>query len=299
VTTTVGIPVFNEASTLGTLLDRLVTDPGVAAIVVADDGSTDDSYAIASSFAERFDTVRVLWAPQRGGQLAAWRRAAEYARTSTLCFIDADALPAEGAIAKLDGALQRDPALVAASGRTVPDKASGAWPAARFRAELVHRVRKLQRSRDAIIGRFFAVRRTWFLTALERPDIIANDAYIGTSARRSGRSVRYVEDAVCYYGEARTTFDFAAQRQRADAGYAQLRALDLLSRADEPRLHEYVAIAIAASVHDPLGAFAWISQQTRARGVRAYRAHGSNAGAWEPQATTKCKLDLPLPPGHA
>jgi len=287
------LPVFNEEANLEELLRFLVDEAGVDEIVAVDDCSTDGSPEILNRFAHRYDRVRIFRATERSGQLAAWRRAAEETSATAICFIDADAMPARGACGILFDALESDANLVAASGRTMPDAHSRVWPAARFRAELVHRLRALQLARHTIIGRFFAVRRDWFLGAALRSDIIANDAYLGGAAARSGRTSAYVPSAICYYGEAQTTFDFAAQRQRADAGYAQLRDLGIVRREDAPRFADYVRVVAAAAASDPMAAAAWMSEQVKARGLRAYRESGKDSGGWEVQASTKRRLGLP------
>ncbi len=290
------MPVFNEEANLEELLRFLVDEKGIDEIVAVDDCSTDRSPEILRRFAERYDRIRIFRATERSGQLAAWRRAAGESTATAICFIDADAMPAREACGILFDALERDPNLVAASGRTLPDSHSRIWPAARFRAELVHRLRALQLARHTIIGRFFAVRRDWFLETALRSDIIANDAYLGGAAARSGRASRYIPSAICYYGEAQTTFDFAAQRQRADAGYAQLRDLGIVRREDAPHFADYARVVAAAAASDPLAAAAWIREQIKARRLRAYRASGKDTGGWEVQASTKRQLDVP--PDH-
>jgi glycosyltransferase involved in cell wall biosynthesis len=294
----IGLPVFNEEANLAELLQFLLEEKGVDEIVAVDDCSTDGSAEILKRFAKTYDRVRMFQATERSGQLAAWRRAAVESKATAICFIDADAMPARGACSILFGALENDPNLVAASGRTLPDDGSRIWPAARFRADLVHRLRALQLPRHTIIGRFFAVRRDWFLATALRSDIIANDAYLGGAAARSGRISKYVPSAICYYGEAQTTFDFAAQRQRADAGYAQLRELGIVHREDAPRFADYVRVIAAAGASDPVGAAAWAGEQVKARGLRAYRASGKDAGGWEVQTSTKRRLGLPPEKGR-
>ena len=234
--------------------------------------------------------LRYLASPSRSGQLAAWRTAAIDAPIgSTLCFIDADSLPSPGSVRRLLACLD-DARVGIASGRVVPDRASQAWPAARFRAGALHRLRSRGRIRDAVIGRFFATRRDWFLATATRTDVIANDAYLAASAARAGLGCSYESRATCSYAESANTFDFAAQRQRADAGYRQLREMKLLLPSDEPTPADYVFALVPAAFADPIGACAWTAEQLRARRVRAYRPAGSDAGAWDVQASTKRAL---------
>ncbi|MBD5606750.1 MAG: glycosyltransferase [Candidatus Eremiobacteraeota bacterium] len=289
--TTVGLPIYNEEANVGALIDFLLTEPGIVRIVAVDDHSSDASYAIIRERARRDDRVLALQTPERSGQLAAWRIVAERAATDSVVIVDADSRPAAGAVACLAEALAADAGAAIVSGRVEPDAASAIWTAARFRATILHRVRALQRPKEAIIGRFFAVRRGWFTETATRSDIIANDAFLGASAEREHLRATYVPEAVVRYCEAQTTYDFAAQRQRADAGYRQLRGLGILRKSDEPTIVDYARCLVAAAWRDPRGATAWIGEQIKARRIRAYKQSGKDEGAWEIQATTKRSID--------
>ena len=90
------VPARNAASTLARCLDAIVaqrTDD--TEIIVVDDGSTDETSAIAS----RYD-VRLLKLPRNMGPSAARNRGAEMARAPVLFFLDADVALAPGALAR-------------------------------------------------------------------------------------------------------------------------------------------------------------------------------------------------------
>jgi hypothetical protein len=173
----------------------------------------------------------------------------------------------------------------------VPADCTG-FPAARFRGEAVHRIRSLGYPRDTMIGRFFAVRREWFLASATRADIIANDAYLGCLAARRQLTSRYVPEALCHYTEASVSHDFAAQRQRADAGYRQLREMGLLIPGYEPSAPDYVKLLAGAAVKDPGAAASWFVEQVKAKFRRSYSTGGGHNGIWETQASTKRRLSL-------
>ena len=108
------IPVYNGARFLGpairsTLLQTLPPDE----VIVADDGSDDDSAGIAGNFG---DPVRVLRLPHRGGA-AALNSALAEARGDILAFLDADDLWAVDKLAFQTDALTED--LAAIFGRVV------------------------------------------------------------------------------------------------------------------------------------------------------------------------------------
>jgi glycosyltransferase involved in cell wall biosynthesis len=289
-TVTVCLPVFNEEANLPTLLETLLGDDEVGEIAAVDDCSTDSSPHILANYAAHDDRLTVLRNPERSGQLAGWLLAARAARFERLLFIDADARPARGAIALLAHALSGNVAI--ASGRVVAAGSSARLPAARFRAAMIHRARSMGYAKEAIIGRFFAAERDWFVQAIQRTDVIANDVYLSCLACREGRASVYVPRAVCYYTETSTLRDFAAQRQRADAGYAQLRSMGLLKAGDEPGSLEYLQCLLVEATRDPVGAAAWIRNQVSSRFLRTYEVRGRDAGAWETQPSTKQRVDL-------
>jgi dolichyl-phosphate beta-glucosyltransferase len=70
ITLSVVVPAYNEgrrlAATLATLCEFLVTQPWQWDIVVVDDGSSDDTAAVAKSVAQRERQVTVLREPHRG-----------------------------------------------------------------------------------------------------------------------------------------------------------------------------------------------------------------------------------------
>lgn len=280
----VAIPVYNEERNLPALLAFLVVEPSVGDVIVADDGSTDGSLRIALDYASRYPSVRAVTTGGRTGPLGAWRKAVEVAKNGVTVLLDADTMPVSGAIGILARAMD-DPGVAAASGRVEPANDLRTFPAGRFRATAIDRLRALGYARDVVIGRFAAVRTEWFVREVSGSGIIACDAYIGCRADLTAQRVRYVRDAVCRYTEVTSGFDFASQRQRADAGYAQLRAMGVLLPRHEPRMRDYFSILIAAARADPAGAAFWAMEQVKAKFHRAF--HPAASGSWEALPATK------------
>jgi len=85
---TIVVPCFNEASTMEILLDRVLSSPFCAEVIVVDDGSTDDSAAIARSVHD--SRLRVIEHGLNLGKGAALRRGFQEASAPFVIIQDAD-----------------------------------------------------------------------------------------------------------------------------------------------------------------------------------------------------------------
>ncbi len=90
------IPAHNEAGSLGKLLGDLVLtlqgwdDSAEWEAIVVDDGSTDDTYAVAARYADRIPNIRVVRLDSNAGQSTALSVAIDEARGKWLATLDAD-----------------------------------------------------------------------------------------------------------------------------------------------------------------------------------------------------------------
>jgi len=121
------VPVWNGAAFLAEALDSiLVQQPAVDEVVVIDDGSTDESGAIARGFGPR-----VRWVAREHAGLAATRNAAiREAQGDLVAFLDSDDLWPPGRLARLVGALEENPDCGIAQGRLqrlVRDDRTSRW----------------------------------------------------------------------------------------------------------------------------------------------------------------------------
>ncbi len=82
------VPVFNEEATLASVLDRLLRLDMRSEIIVSDDGSTDQSTAIAREYADR--GVRLVEAPANRGKGSAIRQAFPVTTGDIVLIQDAD-----------------------------------------------------------------------------------------------------------------------------------------------------------------------------------------------------------------
>lgn len=109
---TVVIPAYNAARTLGETLDSVMRQTApVAEIIVVDDGSTDDTAAVATACGD----VQLI-RQGNAGPAAAANAGASAATGSVLAFLDADDLWTESAIAAHLALLDADPAIDGTAG---------------------------------------------------------------------------------------------------------------------------------------------------------------------------------------
>lgn len=102
------VPCHDAAGTLGEQLGALAGQrwDGPWEVLVADNGSTDDSVAVAESFRERLPALRVVDASGRRGPGHARNRGAAEATGEALLFTDADDRVGEGWLAAMARALE-------------------------------------------------------------------------------------------------------------------------------------------------------------------------------------------------
>jgi glycosyltransferase involved in cell wall biosynthesis len=86
------VPVYNEARTVATVIDRLLTIdlPVAREIVVVDDGSTDGTGAVLDALPAHDGVLRIIRAERNAGKGAAIRRGLAEARGSIIAIQDAD-----------------------------------------------------------------------------------------------------------------------------------------------------------------------------------------------------------------
>lgn len=82
------VPCYNEEATIHELLSRVVASPYVAEVVVVDDGSTDDTIAVAKSVEDH--RIRLIEQPYNMGKGAALRRGFAEATADFVIVQDAD-----------------------------------------------------------------------------------------------------------------------------------------------------------------------------------------------------------------
>lgn len=185
------VPVYNAAAYLDETLGALAGSRSVRwECIVVDDGSTDDSAAVAERWGAR--VLRLAGPP--GGPGQARNFGANEARAPLFCFIDADVVVRPETLAEFVALFRADPDLTAAFGSYDADPAAPGL-VSRYRNLLHHHVHQSGRE-DA--GTFWAgcgaIRRDDFLAvggfdpAYRRPSI--EDIELGTRLRAAGQRIR-------------------------------------------------------------------------------------------------------------
>lgn len=104
------IAAYNAADTLGEQLEALASQSVDFPweVVVADNGSTDSTRAVAEAWRDRLPSLRVVDASRRRGPGAARNVGVTYARAPFIAFCDADDVVGDGWLTAMHEALQQD-----------------------------------------------------------------------------------------------------------------------------------------------------------------------------------------------
>jgi dolichyl-phosphate beta-glucosyltransferase len=109
-------PCYNEAErlphTLTAYLAELPRRPGQVEVLVVDDGSTDQTFAVAEAFAARDDRVRVIRSQPNNGKGHGVRTGMLEATGELLVFTDADGSYGPGEVARVAAALADAPVAI-------------------------------------------------------------------------------------------------------------------------------------------------------------------------------------------
>ena len=198
---TVTVPAYNEAATIATTLDRLLSTDYPAElrhILVISDASTDGTDEIVRGYADR--GVELLRMPERRGKTAAENAARTAVRGTIVINTDASVRVDPAALRPLAAAFA-DPTVGVASGRDV-STAREHGPSSPGESAYVGYemwVRDLETRLNGIVGAsgcLFGIRAE--LHRLPLPEHLSRDFDAALVARRHGLRAVSVPEAICY-----------------------------------------------------------------------------------------------------
>ncbi len=223
-TVTVIIPAYQAADTLGRAIEAVL--PQLVAgdeLLILDDGSTDATGEVASSYQE----VRVVRLEHNRGVAFARNVAAEAAGGELLIFTDADAALKPDVVEKMRERMSAPEAPGALVGLYAPECfADGA--VSRFKNLWIrHTYLGAAPDIDFIFGCIFSVTRETYLAvggmgADFQRDAGGGDIELGLRIRRSGLPIRLDIDLQAIHGRSFTVFELMENDYLRAAGYSRL-----------------------------------------------------------------------------
>jgi len=238
------VPAYNEAATIAETLrslQRQTVQP--RAVIVVDDGSTDDTGDRARALG-----VTVL-RPQTntGSKAGAQNAALAHVRTEYTLAVDADTVLASDAIEHLLAAVD-DRSVASACGFVVPRHVRSTWERGRY-IEYLFGFGFYKRTQDfyrrpLISSGCFSLYRTRDLMRAGgwQTRTLTEDVDLTWTFYESGRDVRFVPEAVCYPIEPSTYPLMCTQLRRWAHGFVQNVRLHWRGTRSTPLLRLMVAI---------------------------------------------------------
>ena len=225
---TILIPAYNEAGFIASKIENchaLEYPAEKLMIVVAADGSDDETAAIAGSFAG----VTVHTQPKRRGKAAAINRVMPFIKSDIVLFTDANAKLTPGSLRAMVANFA-DPAVGGVAGeKRVAGGGEGLYW--RYESYLKHNDSEFGSVMGAA-GEIFAIRRSAFLPTEE--DAIIEDFVLSLRLVAAGWRVIYEPEAVAWETAAPTLSDDWQRRTRIAAGGIQ--SISRLPEMMNPRL---------------------------------------------------------------
>ena len=229
------IPAYNEQSVLRSKLENAVSitcPQETLQIIVASDGSSDETVVIAREFEDR--GVKVLAFTERRGKASAVNDAVAAATGEIICLCDANVMFRPDALQWLVAALD-DSRVGAATGDVrlaSPESNFGEGESLYYRIE---RAIQLGESRIGSVmsvdGGMYVIRKELFRPL--PPDTILDDFVTTMNVIRQGKRVVYVPDAIATENGTPTAWAEFRRRMRVSAG-----AVQALKRGNRPRLFQ-------------------------------------------------------------
>ena len=222
---------YNEGENIDdTLLSLSRQDyAGQVEVVVIDDGSTDDSLAIAQAAAGRLSRpgmrIRVLAQPRNRGKSAALNRGFAETRQALVLTVDGDSYLRTDALRKIVQRYLSDPAgTVAVAGAVLVRNSRDNWLTRAQEWDYFHGIAAVKRMQSMYHGTLVAqgAFSLYERQALEEvggwPECVGEDIVVSWALLATGARIGYCEDACLFTKVPAGIGQFSRQRQRWSRG---------------------------------------------------------------------------------
>ncbi|WP_454831398.1 glycosyltransferase family 2 protein [Pseudoxanthomonas wuyuanensis] len=222
---------YNEGENIADTLSSLARQDyaGRLEVVVIDDGSTDDSLAIARAMAAEHSrpglTIRVLAQAKNGGKSKALNRGLAETAQSLVVTVDGDSYLRADALRKLvERFLSDPPGTVAVAGAVLVRNSRDNWLTRSQEWDYFHGIAAVKRMQSMYHGTLVAQGAFSLYTrqSLEQvggwPECVGEDIVVSWALLKTGARIGYCEEA-CLFTKVPTELgQFARQRQRWSRG---------------------------------------------------------------------------------
>jgi len=225
----IGICAHNEEANIGQIiykvLEQIKTLEDYEIVVVAS-GCTDRTVEIVKDIAEKETRVSLIVQGERKGKASALNLLFRNLHGEVYVQVDADAIPAAGAINILLGKLE-DARVGAAS--AMPTLTNSESAAAKINETLwnLHNLTQLVLNREGrtghLSGQLFAIRRS--LCYAMPKNVVNDDAFLALRSTRMGYNLIFEPRAIVFVNPANTFRDLLIQRTRIVYGHFMIRRL--------------------------------------------------------------------------
>ena len=222
---------FNEGESIADTLHSLALQDyaGQAEVLVIDDGSTDDSLAIARTAAARLSRhglrMRVITQPRNMGKSAALNRGFAETAQALVVTVDGDSYLRTDALRKIvERFLCDPPGTVAVAGAVLVRNSRHNWLTRAQEWDYFHGIAAVKRMQSMYHGTLVAQGAFSLYTrkALEQvggwPECVGEDIVVSWALLATGARIGYCEDACLFTKVPDRVGQFARQRQRWSRG---------------------------------------------------------------------------------
>jgi biofilm PGA synthesis N-glycosyltransferase PgaC len=232
---TILVAAYNEAAAIRDTLTSLSaqTYPGVVEILVLNDGSTDDTAALARAAASELSfpasvTVQVLDYPVNAGKAAVLNRGLKAASHDLIVTLDADSWVRHDGLAQIVERMATDPANTRAIAGAVMVRNSRVNFLTRAQEwDYFHGIAAVKRMQSMYHGTLVAqgAFSLYDRKALEEvggwPECVGEDIVVSWALLKAGHRIGYAEDALAFTNVPEKFKQFALQRKRWSRGLVE------------------------------------------------------------------------------